>query len=241
MQYPIRFVLVNTSHPGNIGSSARALKTMGVGQLYLVAPKFFPHDNAVALAAGADDLLQAAIVTETLHEALVGCELVFATTARQRGIAMPELDPRQAAQKIMRQAKPHKIAIIFGCERAGLSNEQLLTSHYHIIIPSNPDYQSLNLASAVQILSYEINQARRVHPSAKRATQYASVDELEYFYQHLELLLTQAKFLNPKAPRKLMTRLRRLFNRIQLEKMEVNILRGILTTMQQLVQRELPS
>ncbi|MFA6302212.1 MAG: tRNA (cytosine(32)/uridine(32)-2'-O)-methyltransferase TrmJ [Legionella sp.] len=234
----IRIVLVETSHPGNIGSTARAMKTMGLSQLYLVNPKLFPDYKAFEMAAGADDVLHDAQVVATLDEALVGCHLIFATSARPRGLSLPGLIPAGAAELIASRSDDTQIALVFGREHSGLTNEELLKCHYHINIPSNPEYSSLNLAMAVQIIAYEV----RMHVLAPKAEvasrndEEASADEIEQFYQHLKAVFIEINFLKPTHPRRLMQRVRRLFNRVQLEKMEVSILRGMLSQVQKSLQ-----
>ena len=230
----IRIVLVETSHPGNIGSTARAMKTMGLHRLYLVSPNLEPYRSAHEMAAGADDLIETAIQTTSLSDALSGCHLVFATSARPRGLALPGLVPKACASQIAEQADDTEIALVFGREHAGLTNDELLQSHYHVHIPSNPEFSSLNLAQAVQILCYELRMAllnpqSHVEMSADEA---ATNDEIERFYAHLKTVLIDIDFLKPSNPRRLTQRLRRLFNRAQLEKTEVNILRGILSQIQ---------
>ena len=230
----IRIVLVATSHPGNIGSTARAMKTMGLNSLYLVTPKSFPDYKAKEMAAGADDILETAVVTNTLEEALSGCQLIMATSARPRGLSLPGLLPVSSAELIGRQSDNTQVAIVFGREHAGLTNEELLKCHYHINIPSNPEYSSLNLAQAVQIMAYEIRM-NLLSPKAEvssRTGEYATADEIEQFYDHLKDVFIEIQFLKAANPRRLMQRVRRLFNRVILEKMEVSILRGILSQVQ---------
>lgn len=230
----IRIVLVATSHPGNIGSTARAMKTMGLNSLYLVNPKSFPDYKAKEMAAGADDLLESVVVTNTLEEALSGCQLILATSARPRGLSLPGLLPSSAAELIGKQADNTQVAILFGREHAGLTNEELLKCHYHINIPSNPEYSSLNLAQAVQIVAYEIRM-NLLSPQAEvslRRDEYATSDEINQFYEHLKEVFIEIKFLKASNPRRLMQRVRRLFNRVMLEKMEVSILRGMLSQVQ---------
>ena len=227
----IRIVLVATSHPGNIGSTARAMKTMGLQRLYLVSPKSFPDQHAHELAAGADDVLQNAVVVHSLVEALQGCQLVLATSARPRDLALPGLTPLEAAAKVNEAIDGTQIAIVFGREHAGLTNDELLHCQYHIHIPSNPHFSSLNLAQAVQIVAYELRMALLLPSAATEMSQdaLATIDDVEQFYTHLHEVLVSIDFLKPSNPRKLMQRLRRLFNRTQLESTEINILRGILT------------
>ncbi|WP_392537352.1 tRNA (cytosine(32)/uridine(32)-2'-O)-methyltransferase TrmJ [Legionella sp. 227] len=230
----IRIILVATSHPGNIGSTARAMKTMGLSSLYLVQPKSFPDYKAKEMAAGADDLLEHAVVTETLDEALIGCQLILGTSARPRGISLPGLVPASCADLISQHADNTQIAIVFGREHAGLTNEELLKCHYHIHIPSNPEYSSLNLAQAVQIIAYELRM-KLLAPKAEvalRQDEYATADEIEQFYEHLREVFIEIQFLKTSNPRRLMQRVRRLFNRVNLEKMEVNLLRGMLSQVQ---------
>ncbi len=230
----IRIILVATTHPGNIGSAARAMKTMGLSRLYLVNPNLNPYRKAHELAAGAYDILQNAVICDTLEEALHGCHLICGTSARPRDLSLPGLNPSQCAQLMVKQAEDTEIAIVFGREHAGLTNEELLLCHYHLHIPSNPDFSSLNLAQAVQIIAYEY----RMHaltPVSQVETHrdpLATSAEAEQFYAHLEQVLIQIDFLKPSNPRKLLQRLRRLFNRARLETTELNILRGILTQIQ---------
>ncbi|MDP3705767.1 MAG: tRNA (cytosine(32)/uridine(32)-2'-O)-methyltransferase TrmJ [Legionellaceae bacterium] len=230
----IRIVLVATSHPGNIGSTARAMKTMGLQRLYLVTPNLEPYRKAHEMAAGAYDVLREAVVVDSLAEALVGCQLVCATSARPRDIALPGLSPVACAELIAGHTDETEVALVFGREHAGLTNEELLHAHYHIHIPSNPDFSSLNLAQAVQIIAYEVRM-RLLSPAAHVETRQdtlATADDIERFYTHLEEVLIEIDFLKPSNPTRLLQRLRRLFNRARLESMEINILRGILTQIQ---------
>lgn len=230
----IRIVLVNTSHPGNIGSSARAMKTMGIRDLYLVGPRDFPSPKANELAAGADDILDNATVVDDLPSALKECQLVIASSARPRELAMPGFDPRGCAERVVTEAQAAPVAIVFGREHAGLTNEELLQCHYHVLIPSHPDYHSLNLSQAVQVLCYEVRMRYLAGnlPDFVREEPYASHDEMERFYVHLKKALIDINFLRPRSPKRIMPRLRRLFGRIRLEAMEVQLLRGILTLME---------
>lgn len=230
----IRIVLVGTSHPGNIGATARAMKTMGLEQLYLVAPEVFPHADASARASGADDLLARARRCESLDQALAGCRLVVGASARRRSLSWPEVDPRQCAARVVAEARGGPVAVIFGRERTGLTNEELERCHLLVHIPANPDYSSLNLAAAVQIIAYEIHRAGLAAapepgiPTDEEQTP-ADAAEMAGFYQHLEKVLVELEFLNPDQPKHLMRRLKRLFNRARPDQREVNILRGILT------------
>lgn len=235
----VRIVLVATSHPGNIGSTARAMKTMGLNSLYLVMPKSFPDLRAKEMAAGADDVLDSAIVTSSLDEALTGCQLILGTSARPRGLSLPGLLPVECAQLVSQLAENTQVAIVFGREHAGLTNEELLKCHYHINIPSNPEYSSLNLSQAVQIVAYELRM-RILAPEAEvslRNEEPATADEIEQFYTHLQEVFVEIQFLKLSNPRRLMQRVRRLFNRVILEKMEVNLLRGMLSQVQKSLER----
>lgn len=231
----IRIVLVNTSHPGNIGSAARALKTMGLSQLYLVAPEQFPHPKAIELATSANDLLEEAVVVETLDEALAGCSLVIGSSARMRTIPWPLLNPREMAEKVRQEPAGGDIAILFGREQSGLTNEELQRCHLHVNIPANPDYSSLNIAAAVQVIAYELRMASLNNPTIAEEWDYrlATADEMEKLFVHMEEVLTEIDFLKPSAPRKLMTRLRRFFYRARPDVMEMNIWRGMLTAVQE--------
>lgn len=233
MQDNIRIVLVATSHPGNIGAVARAMKTMGFNQLVLVNPKNFPHAEATARAAGADDILKNALVVDSLKDALKNCSLVLGTSARLRTIQQQLLNPKAAAEKVVIEAKDHQVAMVFGRENNGLSNEELECCHFHIHIPTEASFSSLNLGAAVQILCYEIKM--QSSPAGKTAIvnePLASAQELANFYQHLNEVLIAIKFIDPNNPRKLLPRIKRMFNRIRPEKNEVSILRGILSAIQ---------
>ncbi len=246
----IRVVLVNTSHPGNIGGAARAMKNMGLSRLVLVDPEDFPSSEAVARASGAVDILDAAQVVGTLEEALVGCSVVLGTSARDRSIPWPLLDPRECATTTLEHAgRGGEVALVFGREYAGLTNEELQRCHFHVHIPSNPEFSSLNLATAVQVLAYEVRMAwlvaqgqptkmSKVEAAAPLDVQQVTADELELFYGHLEKTLVEIGFLDPQSPRHLMSRLRRLYGRSGISKLEMNILRGILTETQKVVRGE---
>ena len=236
----IRIILVATSHPGNIGSTARAMKTMGLHRLYLVSPKVFPDPRAHEMSAGAYDvLLEKVVVTDSLEDALKGCQLVLATSARPRDIALLGLTPAECATRVAETPDNTEIAIVFGREHAGLTNDELLQCHYHIHIPSNPEFSSLNLSQAVQIVAYELRM-KLLSPVAEvetRQDRLATSDAVEQFYTHLREVLIDIDFLKPSNPKRLFQRLRRMFNRIQLESMEINILRGILTHVQSAITR----
>ncbi len=246
----IRVVLVNTSHAGNIGGAARAMKNMGLSRLVLVDPEDFPSPNAVARASGATDILDSAQVVATLEEALVGCSLVLGTSARDRRIPWPLLDPRECASVSMEQAASGgEVALVFGREYAGLTNEELQRCQYHVHIPSDPQFSSLNLAAAVQVLTYEVRMAwlvaegrptkvEKLETTAMLDAQPVTVDELENYFGHLEQTLVDIGFLDPAKPRHLMPRLRRLYGRSGISKLEMNILRGILTETQKAARGE---
>lgn len=234
----IRIVLCQTSHPGNIGSAARAMKTMGLNQLYLVNPLHFPDPQATALAAGADDLLQNAVVTNSLSDALVGCGFAIGLSARKRTLSHEIVTPKQAALEANKIAASQPVALVFGTEMSGLSGEELDCCQLQAMIPANPEYSSLNLAMAVQIMCYELRmqalenaqQADGFHSKNEiESGLLATNEELERFYAHLEETLLHIGYLNPRAPKKLFERLRRLYSRARLEKEEINLLRGVLT------------
>ena len=235
----VRIVLVEPSHPGNIGAVARAMKTMCLERLYLVQPKDFPHVDATARASGADDILGNAMLCGSLAQALDGCSLVVATTARKRSITWPQLSPRNSADKIVSEVHKGEVALVFGREQSGLSNSELDHCHYMVNIPSNPLYSSLNLAAAVQILCYELfiaSGANNPHVLTDDES-FAEVELVEQFYKQLEHTLIALDFLDPKNPKHLMRRLRHVFNRARLSNKEVNILRGILTATQKMIMR----
>lgn len=232
----IRIVLVNTSHPGNIGSAARAMKTMGLSELYLVSPvEKFPHPKAVEMASGAADILDNAVVVQTLEEAIADCTLVVGTSARMRTVPWPLLLPREMAEKVKQEAPESQVAIIFGREQSGLTNEELQYCHVHVQIPASPDYSSLNIAAAVQVIAYELRMASLDQTDLSEVWDYrlATTDEMEKFFTHLQTVLIELEFLKMNAPRKLMTRLRRMFLRMRPDVMEMNILRGILTAVEE--------
>lgn len=231
----LRIVLVGTTHPGNIGAAARAMKVMGVSRLNLVSPQYFPHAEATAMAAGADDILARATVCQDLDEALAGCQLVLGASARLRTVSWPVLDARAAAQQSFAAAAGgQQVAILFGREHSGLTNEELDRCQGLLHIPANAAYSSLNLAAAVQVVCYEWRMAAlagRAVPH-EAAEPWATAETLEGFYRQLEQTLEAVGFLDPANPRLIMRRLRRLYHRARLEQTEVNILRGILTETQ---------
>lgn len=234
----VRIVLVNTTHPGNIGGVARAMKNMGFGRLVLVAPRKFPHEEADWRAAGAGDVLEQAEVVEDLAEAIADCQLVVGTSARGRRIPWPVLNPRGCAERVHAAAgQDEQVAILFGREDRGLTNEELQACNLHLHIPSHEDYSSLNLAMAVQVVVYELRMLALAgdlpaDPCDEWDAPFSTVENMERYYAHLEETLVQIGFLDPAAPRQLMARLRRLYNRERLDEMELNILRGILTETQ---------
>lgn len=231
----IRIVLVAPSHPGNIGAVARAMKNMELSELVLVQPRLFPHPDATARASGATDLLAAARCVTSLAQALEGCGLIAATTARERDQYFRVLDVREAAQRIRAAARHAPAAILFGAERTGLTNEDLEPAHLLIRIPASTAYPSLNLAMAVQLVAYELFRARGVAPpaAAPPAAPYASAQELERLYAHLAEVLQEIDFRDrTQSGTHLMARLRRLLQRAELDQNEANILRGILTAVQ---------
>lgn len=232
----IRIVLVRTRHPGNIGAAARAMLTMGLARLVLVAPARFPDPEAVALATGATGVLDAARVVATLDEALAGCALAIGLSARPREYAGRVLALREAAAEAIAHADAGDVAIVFGTEMSGLSNEELARCGIAATIPANEDYPSLNVAAAVQVAAYELRVASGAGEvwSAPRFTA-ATHDEIESLHAHARRTLTAMRFLNPGNPRRLLPRLRRLFGRAVLEREEVNILRGILARVDEFV------
>ncbi len=236
----IRIVLVGTQHPGNIGAAARALKTMGLSQLVLVAPEQYPADEAFRRAAGADDLLASAEVTGTLAEAVADCRFVLGCTARSRRVALDELDPRAAALRVVQRAATDPVALVFGRERTGLSNEELQLCHAAVHIPANPEYSSLNLAAAVQVLAYELRVALLAASDAGESTSEVAHDpiashaQMEGFFAQLGETLDEIDFHKGRAPDSAMRKLRRLFLRAEMNEQEVRLMRGILADAQRM-------
>ena len=231
---PIRFVLVGSSHPGNIGACARAMKNMGLESLSLVAPLAFPHADASARASGADDLLQRAVVAATLDEAVADCGLVMGTSARSRSLDWPALSPRECAARAVAAATRTPVAVVFGREKSGLSNSEVERCTALVTIPADPRYSSLNLAMAAQIVAYEIRLAADLETAAPAGdAPPASAEDLRRLFEHLERVLVKSGFLDPARPRHLMRRLVRLFQRAGLDGNELNILRGILSAVEQ--------
>lgn len=225
----IRIVLVDTTHPGNIGGVARAMKNMGLAQLYLVNPRRFPDAEATARASGADDVLRGSVVCTDLATALQGCRVVYGTSARVRSIRWPQFNPRQAARAIGPESGAGPVAIVFGRENSGLTNEEMDACNCLIHIPTNREYSSLNLAAAVQVLAYELRMLQEDVPvqDAPLESEWATHEDMEGFYQHMQEMLLALEFMDADNPRHTMRRIKRLFNRSRLEKMELNMLRGV--------------
>ena len=240
----IRIVLIQTSHPGNIGAAARAMKTMGLSDLCLVSPVKYPDPQAEAMASGADDVLANAHVVDTLSEAVADCQHIIGTSARsQRTLQWRLLTPRSCGEFAAKSAQTQKVAIVFGRERTGLTNEELELCHQLVHIPSNPDYSSLNVAAAVQILSYEsrvghlalseeVADNQQVVDKEALGEEIVSAADMDGFYAQLEALMVETEFLNPDDPRYLMRRMRRLYGRINVTRSELNLLRGSLSAFQ---------
>ncbi|MCW7549316.1 tRNA (cytosine(32)/uridine(32)-2'-O)-methyltransferase TrmJ [Photorhabdus sp. APURE] len=232
----IRIILVETSHTGNMGSTARAMKTMGLTNLYLVNPLVQPDSHAIALSAGASDVIGNATIVDSLDKALAGCGLVIGTSARSRTLSWPVVEPRECGERSVQEAAHASVAIVFGRERVGLTNEELQKCHYHLNIPTNPEYGSLNLAMAVQLVSYEIRMAYLARQDKNEQktdeTEYPLADDMERFYHHLESVLNDSGFIRKAHPGQIMNRLRRLFTRARPEAQELNILRGILSSVE---------
>ncbi|WP_151980233.1 RNA methyltransferase [Acinetobacter guerrae] len=255
----VRIVMVNTTLPANIGSALRAMKTMGLSKLVLVKPKTYPHPDIDALAAGAQDLIEQIEIVDTLEQAIQDCHIVFGTSARSRTIPWPLLDVRPAAELSMQSVveKQQEVAIVFGREDRGLTNEELALANYHLTIPVNTDYGVLNVAQAIQVVCYEMRMAtlqqleqntptranndintEQMHVTSNTAMDWdeplVNHKQMEEFYPHLEKMLVDIEFLDPQNPRLLPLRLRRLFGRIQLDRMEYHLLRGIFSRVQAL-------
>ncbi|MDP2227477.1 MAG: tRNA (cytosine(32)/uridine(32)-2'-O)-methyltransferase TrmJ [Moraxellaceae bacterium] len=243
----IRIVLVNTTLPANIGAAARAMKTMGLTDLCLVDPKVFPSAEATSLASGASDVLASARVVATLEDAVADCSLVIGASARSRTIPWPMMDARQAGEALRIESETQNVALVFGREDRGLTNEELQRCHYHTCIPSNEEYGVLNVAAAVQVLAYEVRMAhlnadaQPVPEENRMPVQFLRWDEevvphgdMERFYTHFEQMLLDTGFLAPDNPRQLMARARRLFGRVRLDRIEYNMWRGIFTRLQEI-------
>ena len=239
----VRIVLVNTSDCRNIGSAARAMKTMGLSQLILVDPIEMPNGQARALAAGATDVLADAKTVGTLEEAIADCGLVVGTSARSRTLPWPMLDPRECGQKLIAEVSDYPVALVFGRESSGLTNDELQLCHFHVQIPANPEYSSLNLAMAVQTLSYEVRmsylaQLNKSYPSGEDEN-YPVVKETENMFQHFEKALRATGFIVPSHPGLIMTKLRRFINRARPDSKEVKMWRGILSSVEKSAKRDI--
>jgi len=222
--------LVETSHPGNIGGVARAMKNMCMSELYLVTPKIFPSADATARASGADDLLASAVVCDSLQAAIDDCQIVIGASARSRTITVPELAPRECAERLIVEVQNKKIAIVFGRENSGLKNHELDLCQQLLSIPCNSDYSSLNLAAAVQVVCYELLVAsgRSITTMAEPERPLANAAQMESFFEHLYQTLEEIGFINPEKSTSIMRRLRRVYHRATLDTKELDILRGIL-------------
>jgi tRNA (cytidine32/uridine32-2'-O)-methyltransferase len=241
----VRIVLVATSHPGNIGSAARAMKNMGLGNLVLVAPKIWPALEALSLAGSALDVIDNTRVVATLQEAIADCHLVIGTSARLRSMPVPLLDPAECAATVVAQMPTQRIALVFGREASGLSNEELHLCHYHVHIPVNDDYPALNLAAAVMVLCYELRKTALAQKAVDTPPaqpewdqEAATVDELERYLVHLDQVLHRLQFHKSDGSQQLLRRLRRLYQRIRPDRMEINILRGILTATEEQLDKQ---
>ena len=225
----IRVVLSHTTHPGNIGAAARAMKVMGLRNLYLINPRHFPDPQATAMAAGADDVLQNAVVCSSIDEALQGVVFTVAMTARLRDISIAVQLPREAMPQVLQEAQAGAVALLFGTEMSGLTNEEMGKAQLGVNIPSNPEFSSLNIAAAVQVVAYELSVAGQSFVPNVPQIQPASHERVEGLYAHLEKTLFEIGFFTTQNPARLMQRLRRLYSRTRLEDEEINILRGMLT------------
>lgn len=238
----VKVVLVGTTHSGNIGSAARAMKVMGLSQMVLVDPQCQVDAQAIALAAGASEIALNAQIYPTLEAAVADCGLVVGTSARSRTLEWPMLEPRECGEKLISEANQHSVAMVFGRERTGLTNDELQLCHYHVCVPANPEYSSLNLAMAVQLLSYEVRMAYLALPQSSQSStlqeEYPRHQELERFYAHLEQVIMQTEFISAQQPGQVMNKLRRMFTRARPEAQEINILRGILTSVQKSISRK---
>ena len=230
----VKIVLVGTTHPGNIGAAARAMKNMGFRNLSLVKPKEFPSDVATYRSKAAKDILENALIFNNLEEAVVDCELVIGTSARDRKVPWPILSPKESAEEVSKSLKIHKIAIVFGREDRGLTNEELGLCNYHVHIPTDPEYSSLNLSQAVQILVYEIRMAVLSDDENQDYwdVELANNNQTEMLIQHMDELMQEVEYYDVDNPRKLLLRVRRFFKRSRIDVMETNIFRGLFATIQ---------
>ena len=249
MKSSLRIVLVGTQHPGNIGSAARAMKTMGLSELHLVKPHKFPHAEATALAAGAADLLDNAMLHNSLAAAVADCHFVIGTSSRRREVPLPEFLPSAAATQLLQAEQSGKVALVFGCERTGLENEDLQRCHATVCIPANPDYASLNLAAAVQVLAYEYRMAALAfetlpisspNAASEPDEALATHEDMERFFGHLSELMEQVDFHKGRAPEMVTSRLRRLFLRAHMDLREIKILRGLFSDTQRMLKLNRP-
>lgn len=237
----IRIVLMNTTHPGNIGSTARAMKNMGLSRLYLVEPRRFPAPEAEWLAAGAWDVLQSAVVVPTLQDAIGDCHLVVGTSARERNIPWPLYTARESAERLLAEPAGSEIAVVFGREDRGLTNDELRLCQHHVYIPSSDQYPALNVSAAVQVICYELRMAWLASsPDQAPALKSwdvppATINDMEHFYAHLDRVLTELGFIDPANPRQTSTRMRRLFGRMRPDHMELAMLRGVLAETERLI------
>ncbi|NVJ59794.1 MAG: RNA methyltransferase [Gammaproteobacteria bacterium] len=234
----IKVILSHTTHPGNIGAAARALKTMGLKHLRLVNPTDFPSAEATRRASRADDILANAEVYSSIEDAIADCKLIIGTSARSRTLPWPMLEPRALAEKISQDTDKRPVAIMFGTENSGLTNEELQLCHYHVFIPTNPDYSSLNVASAIQLIAYEMRLAAlnvesnsvEVNEELEEGEMPAAAKDVEQFYQHWQQVMANTGFFNPMKPRMIHMRFRRVFNKSQLTVSEIKLLRGFLAS-----------
>jgi tRNA (cytidine32/uridine32-2'-O)-methyltransferase len=234
----IRIVLVQTFHPGNIGAAARAMKNMGLSQLYLVDPRVFPDDEAESRAAGAKDLLAQAVVVDSVEAAIADCQLVIGTSARERSYDLPLLDLETTAGQVVQEASSGQIAILFGRETMGLNNAEMLLCNRHLYIDANPDYPVLNVAQAIQLVCYELRRAaRKAERETLEPAPYPRQKEMVLFYEHLERVLRVTNFIIPQHEGRVMDKLKRYFNRSRPEKTELGMLRGILASVEETVER----
>jgi tRNA (cytidine32/uridine32-2'-O)-methyltransferase len=240
----VRIVLVATTHPGNIGAAARAMKNMGLGQLVLVTPKIWPALEALSMAGSALDVIDNTRVVDTLQEAIADCQLVIGTSARLRNMPVPLLDPPACAATVVSEMASQRVALVFGREASGLTNDELLLCHYHVHIPVNEEYSSLNLAAAVMVLCYELRKTALAREAEDKPLVEpvwdqvpATMEELERYLVHLDQVLVRLQFHKSDSSRQLLRRLRRLYQRIRPDRMEINILRGILTATEEALDR----
>ena len=234
MSNNIRFVLLGTTHSGNIGAAARAMKTMAITDLSLVNPEDFPSSQATSRASGADDLLFNADICKNMDQAIKNCKLVMGTTARKRHLDIPVIDARKAAEILVKESKHHPVALVFGKERYGMTNEEVERCHYLVRLPTVESFSSLNLASAVQVLSYECQMAELNYQPKKEIEQFSdeemvNAEVMESFYQHYFNVMEKALYLRKEGHESLKTKIRIMYNRIRPKKHEIDILRGFLS------------